>query len=104
MKGKQKELGIKSEYVFCHENGEWIKTAAYHSCLRAMCRKVFGKDCKVTNNHAFRMSLNSNILIPKGIPVAERARLLGHSVETNLRRYSFARKNTTKDICELLDA
>ena len=104
LKGKQKELGIKSEYVFCHENGEWIKTAAYHSCLRAMCRKVFGKDCKVTNNHAFRMSLNSNILIPKGIPVAERARLLGHSVETNLRRYSFARKNTTKDICELLDA
>ena len=48
------------------------------------------------------MSLNSNIFIPKGLPVTERARLLGHSVETNLKRYSFAGKGNIADICELL--
>ncbi len=47
----------------------------------------------LTNNHAFRMSLNSNVFIPLGIPATERARLLGHSVETNLRHYSFASKD-----------
>ena len=57
----------------------------------------------VTNNHAFRMSLNSNVFIPAGLPVTERARLLGHSVETNLKYYSFAGKNNLQDICDLLN-
>lgn len=104
LKAKQEELGIESEYVFCHENGDWIKTSAYHSCLRTMCKKLFGEDCDVTNNHAFRMSLNSNVFIPKGIVVTERARLLGHSVQTNLKHYSFAKKGNTQDICDILDA
>ncbi|MDD6580395.1 MAG: tyrosine-type recombinase/integrase [Lachnospiraceae bacterium] len=104
LKAKQEQLGIKSEYVFCHEDGDWIKTTAYQTCLRRLCRHVFGKDCDITNNHAFRMSLNSNIFIPKGLPVTERARLLGHSVETNLKRYSFAGKGNIADICELLNA
>lgn len=50
------------------------------------------------------MSLNSNILIPKGIPVADRARLLGHSVETNLRHYSYARIGVDEEIRNLLNA
>lgn len=57
----------------------------------------------VTNNHAFRMSLNSNIFIPIGLPVTERARLLGHSVDTNLKYYSFAGKDNLQDICDLLN-
>lgn len=104
LKSKQEKLGIKSEYIFCHEDGDWIKTTAYQTCLRRLCRHVFGKDCDITNNHAFRMSLNSNVFIPKGLPVTERARLLGHSVETNLKRYSFAGKDNITDICELLNA
>lgn len=58
---------------------------------------------QVTNNHAFRMSLNSNIFIPLGIPVTERARLLGHTVEVNLKHYSFGQKNNTQNICDLLN-
>lgn len=49
------------------------------------------------------MSLNSNVFIPLGIPVTERARLLGHSVETNEKYYSYARKNSMQDICALLN-
>jgi len=58
----------------------------------------------VTNNHSFRMSLNSNVFIGEyGLPVTERARLLGHSVETNLRYYSFAGKDSLDDICAMLN-
>lgn len=100
LKALQDRLGISSEFVFCHEDGEWIKTDAYETCLRRLCESL-GLD--VTNNHAFRMSLNSNVFIPAGLPVTERARLLGHSVETNLRYYSFAGKDNLQDICDLLN-
>ncbi len=43
------------------------------------------------------MSLNSNVLIPLGISVADRAAMLGHSIETNLKYYSFAKKNYLED-------
>ncbi|SDI51805.1 Phage integrase family protein [Pseudobutyrivibrio sp. 49] len=101
LKCLQKGKGIDSEYVFCNTAGEWIKMNAYESCLRRLMRSM---GYSVTNNHAFRMSLNSNILIPKGIPVADRARLLGHSVETNLRHYSYARIGVDEEIRNLLNA
>lgn len=44
------------------------------------------------------MSLNSNVLIPLGISVADRAAMLGHSVETNLRFYSYAQKGYIEDV------
>ena len=92
---------IHSKYVFCHKNGEWIKTDAYETCLR---RLMSGLGYNVTNNHSFRMSLNSNVFIGKyGLPATERARLLGHSVETNLRYYSFAGKDSLDDICAILN-
>lgn len=100
IKSVQDSLGIESEYVFCNREGRWIYTKAYSDCLRALCRSL---GFQVTNNHAFRMSLNSNVFIPLGIPVTERARLLGHSVETNEKYYSYARKNSMQDICVLLN-
>ena len=100
LKALQDELHISSEYVFCHEDGEWIKTDAYLTCLRRLCISL---NLDVTNNHAFRMSLNSNVFIPAGLPATERARLLGHSVETNLKYYSFAGKGNLQDICNLLN-
>lgn len=100
IKAVQGEKCSPSEFVFCHENGEWIKTDAYETCLRRICQSL---KFKVTNNHALRMSLNSNILIPLGIPVTERARMLGHSVETNLRNYSFAGIDSNADLLGILN-
>lgn len=100
LKSVQNELGIQSEFVFCNLDGEWIKTDAYLTCLRRLCANL---NLPVTNNHAFRMSLNSNVFIPLGIPATERASMLGHSVETNLKYYSFERKDSIDDICSLLD-
>ena len=100
----QDSMGIQSEFVFCYPDGSWITTRGYSCFLRKLCRR---HGLKVTNNHAFRMSLNSNVFIPNGIPVTERAKLLGHSVETNLMYYSYAEKdylNNARDILNQVSA
>ena len=101
LKSLQTDMGIESEYIFCHEDGDWIKTDAYETFLRRICLSL---GFKVTNNHALRMSLNSNVLIPLGVTVADRAAMLGHSIQTNLEHYSFAQKNYVSTVCALLDA
>ena len=72
---------IKSEYVFCNQmrNGRWTFTQKKHiqDCFYDKgLKKWLEHDVnarslgfQVTNNHAFRMSLNSNVFIPLGIPV-----------------------------------
>ncbi len=97
----QEHKGIISDYVFCDENGEWITKDSYIKCLRRLLK---GMGFEVTNNHAFRMSLNSNVLDAKlHLPVAKRAELLGHSVETNLKYYTYASKDNMDDLVELFD-
>ncbi len=100
LKFKQIELGIKSEFIFCNEDGNWIDKDIYAQRLRRFCRRM---GLSITNNHAFRMSLNSNVFIPKRIPVTQRAYLLGHSVETNERFYSYMRTDSLEDIKAVLD-
>ncbi len=59
----------------------------------------------LSNNHAFRMALNSYVYVPMGLPVTERAKLLGHSVETNLKCYTFARtEDYIDELCEKMNA
>ncbi|MCI7129574.1 MAG: hypothetical protein MSA09_03230, partial [Lachnospiraceae bacterium] len=48
---------------------------------------------RLSNNHAFRMALNSYVFVPMGLTPAERAKILGHSVQTNLNHYTFARSD-----------
>ena len=101
IKELQTRLSISSEFIFCHEDGEWIKTDAYETFLRRLCQS---KGFKVTNNHALRMSLNSNVLIPMNVSVADRAAMLGHSIQTNLAFYSFAQKDYLENVRDLLDS
>ena len=73
----------------------------YLTFLRRLCQS---KGFSVTNNHALRMSLNSNVLLPMGISVADRAAMLGHSIQTNLQYYSFAQKDYLDNVRQLLDS
>ena len=91
---------ISSEYVFCYANGEWMRTNSYKSFLGKLCRK---HKLNATSNHALRRSLNSNILIPMGVSVADRAKLLGHSVDTNIKHYSYAQKDYVETAREVLN-
>ena len=70
-----------------------------------MFNLLSGMGFAVTNNHAFRMSLNSNVFIAKlNLDVATRAKLLGHSPETNLKYYTFAPKRDMDDMVEYFDS
>lgn len=102
LKAVQESKGIHSDFVFCNVDGEWIKTDAYITCLRRMLKSL-GFD--ITNNHAFRMSLNSNVLAGEfNLPVAKRAELLGHSVETNEKYYTYSPKDDMDDLIALFNA
>lgn len=90
LKAKQKALGIDSEWVFANKDGNWITTVGYYESLYKIC--VEKLKLKLSNNHAFRIALNSYVLIPMGLEAPERARILGHSVETNLKHYTFSRE------------
>lgn len=85
---QQKELGIHSEYVFAKADSNWTNTKSYNRMLHSVATKL---ELKITNNHAFRIALNSYVFVPMGLEAPERARLLGHSVETNLKHYTFSR-------------
>jgi integrase len=101
LKELQERKNIHSDFIFCHADGTWIKTDAYETCLR---RLLSGMGYSITNNHAFRMTLNSNILDAKlRLPPAKRAELLGHSVEANLKYYTFATKDDMDDLVRLFD-
>ena len=101
LKELQNSLGIKSEYVFCTKEGDWITTRHYESALATVCK---GLNLPKTNNHAIRMYLNSYIFIPAGIPVTDRAALLGHTVETNLKNYSFESTEYADEACKILNS
>ncbi len=100
LKAKQNDLGIVSEFIFCNKDGSWLNKETYAQRLRRMCRRM---GYTITNNHAFRMSLNSNVLIPLDLRVTERAYLLGHSVEINERYYSHMRTDSLTDIKDKLN-
>lgn len=83
------------------EEGHWISKTSYEKYLQ---RHLHALGYGITNNHAFRMSLNSNVLIPAGLTPSERAYILGHSVETNERYYSYIRSEQIDSIREKLGA
>lgn len=94
IKEKQHALGIKSKFVFCKQSGEWITVRGYTSALGKIAKEL---GFPISNNHALRMAFNSYVLVEKGLEAPDRAKLLGHSVETNLRNYTYAKSNEYLD-------
>ena len=73
-----------SEYIFHDKKGMPISKDSYEQNLRRRCQRL---GIETTNNHAFRLALNSKY-IEMGLSSADRALILGHTVETNERNYS----------------
>ena len=88
-----------SEYVFSEE-GEWIHKTSYEQFLKRLCKNL---DLSITNNHAFRMSLNSNVLIKAGLDAKTRAAILGHSIATNESYYTYTRRDEIQAVGSTID-
>ena len=88
-----------SEYVFSEE-GEWIHKTSYEQFLKRLCKNL---GLSITNNHAFRMSLNSNVLIKAGLDAKTRAAILGHSIATNESYYTYTRRDEIQAVGSTID-
>ena len=94
------ELCIKhavNGFLFADDNGRPVTKDSLRTFLvRHMAmiqkelQKVYGEDFRLekTNNHVFRKSLNTNVLIPQGYELTERSMMLGHSPRVNLENYT----------------
>ena len=80
------EIPGESKYVFHHKNGNPVQKDSFGTYLRRKCHKL-GID--ITRNHAFRVAYNAR-LIGKNLDGNERCLVLGHSMQTNERHYSFS--------------
>lgn len=81
-------IGVKGEFVFHDSKGCAITKTSYELYLKRVCIRLFKDkyDTFPTNNHAFRKALNSR-MANRGIGLITRASLLGHSPETNEKKY-----------------
>lgn len=83
----QKELSIKSEYLFADDKGEHIIRQRINDCLRFYCKKI-SLDAK--SSHKIRKTVLSN-LFAKGFDFEEVMQLAGHrNKSTTLKYYLFS--------------
>lgn len=95
---KKQELGIESEWLFTDKQGKPLKKKGYFDFVGDLYRKL-GLSPK--GSYAFRRGFSAR-LEAAGIEPSERAEILGHSVETNLRHYTFAKPDYLKRVKEAL--
>ncbi|MBQ1745622.1 MAG: site-specific integrase, partial [Clostridiales bacterium] len=83
-----------SEYVFHHPNGKPIVKDSYEYYLRRRCKTL---GIPISHNHAFRVAFNAK-LIEAGVDGNERCLVLGHSMQTNERYYSFSDRRKVENV------
>ena len=83
----QKELSIKSEYLFADEKGRHIKRQRVNDCLRYYCKKI-SVDAK--SSHKIRKTVLSN-LFANGFDFEEVMQIAGHrNKSTTFKYYLFS--------------
>ncbi len=87
LKKKHEVFGIKSEWLFSNKEGELLKKRGYFD-FNTVLQKKF--KTKASGSYTFRRGMNAR-MEAAGIEPSERAAILGHSVETNLNNYTFAK-------------
>ncbi|MBR2122973.1 MAG: site-specific integrase [Lachnospiraceae bacterium] len=82
----------RNGYLFSDDNGIPVTKDSIRCFLERhmkMIEKESGIHFARSNNHVFRKSLNSNVLIPYGFDEIERSMMLGHSPRVNLENYTY---------------
>ncbi|MCR5488812.1 MAG: site-specific integrase [Saccharofermentans sp.] len=94
------ELPGESEYLFHHPDGSPVVKDSYGYYLRRRCKTL---GIKISHNHAFRVAFNAR-LIEAGADCNERCLVLGHSMQTNERHYSFSDRRKAEDVRNKLNS
>jgi len=90
----------ESKYVFHHPDGRPLIKDSYESYLRRVCLRL---GIEISNNHAFRVAFNAR-LISAGVAGNERCLILGHSMQTNERHYSYSDRRQAEAVKNKLEA
>lgn len=90
-----KQLPGDSPYIF-HDGDRWVLNDGYTHYLRRKCHAL---GIAISNNHAFRMALNAQMM-DTTLNLVQRSLLLGHSPEVNQRFYSNTDKRQLDSIYE----
>lgn len=88
---RKEKAGIDSDFLFCQKDGRFVLPDAYEEFVRNVFKtiKLRDKSC-----YAFRRTVNNRLEEAEFTP-SERAYLLGHSPDTNLKHYTNPRKQST---------
>ncbi len=87
LKADKEAMGIKSEWLFSDKDGDVLKKKGYFDFVTALHKKM---DTKVHGSYAFRRGVNAR-MEEAGVEPSIRATAMGHSIETNLKYYTFAK-------------
>lgn len=87
LKSDKEKMGINSVWLFTDKSGNLLKKKGYFD-FNTSLHKKYGFE--VSGSYAFRRGLSAR-LEKAGIVPSVRAAILGHSVETNLKSYTFAK-------------
>jgi integrase len=89
----QESKGVNTEYVFAHLDGSFILPEAYAEYVHSVFQRV---GIQGKTSYVFRRGVNQ-LLDERGVSPTNRAKLLGHTVQTNLTCYTFG----SRDIVEI---
>lgn len=92
MKQMQKASGVESEYIFCHKDGHFVNPEAYAEFIHSVFQAA---GIKGKTSYVFRRGVNQ-LLDERGVSPTNRAKLLGHTVQTNLSCYTFANRDVVE--------
>lgn len=93
VKAMQESKGVNTEYVFAHLDGSFILPEAYAEYVHSVFQRV---GIQGKTSYVFRRGVNQ-LLDERGVSPTNRAKLLGHTVQTNLTCYTFG----SRDIVEI---
>lgn len=85
---------ITSDWLFSDREGNILRKSNYCDFVRESCIKL---GIKSRGTYAFRRGLSAKMEM-NGIPASVRAAILGHSIETNLKNYTFAQRDYLENV------
>ncbi len=91
LQARREQFGIESEFLFCYADGRYILPGSYEEFIRNVFNRA-GLPCKTS--YAFRRTVNNRLEEAESTP-SERACLLGHTPDTNIKHYTNPRKQAT---------
>lgn len=93
MRHMQEQYNMDDGFIFCHRDGSFIPPDSYAIYVKSVFNSV---GIKGKSSYVFRRGVNQ-LLDSRGVSPTNRAKLLGHTVQTNISYYTFASRDVIEE-------